>query len=348
MMYKIEGQALSDIGDAIREKTGKGDPITPRDMPSEIASIKNGGTGVYTEPVTVTVGSGGTYKTINEAHTAMSQAYPVYKQGGLRCEIHILSGTTIREQITVVQQSLQWVTITADDAEVPVDSTGWTTCGLDAHDLRDGNVPFFGGENAANLPTIGCVFRLVKAGSAPAVGYFANRGSSGVILSGCGFVEFRDGVISNNESIVIMREALAKSCSRYGIHARHNGEIAARSAIITGAGECAIYADRAADIDARMADVSGSDKAILANNASRINAQSLSCYNLAGSASNGIVKAASLSIINADKIQINGVSRGVLINVVDGSTINALGATITGAEACTKYGQAPGTWTASA
>ena len=40
--YKIKGETLTNIADAIREKIGNGGQITPLDMPQEIASISNG------------------------------------------------------------------------------------------------------------------------------------------------------------------------------------------------------------------------------------------------------------------------------------------------------------------
>ena len=42
---------LTNIGDAIREKTGKTDLIAPGDMPAEIASISTGGGGIEVEPI---------------------------------------------------------------------------------------------------------------------------------------------------------------------------------------------------------------------------------------------------------------------------------------------------------
>ena len=42
---------LTNIGDAIREKTGKTDLIAPGDMPAEIASISTGGGDIKVEPI---------------------------------------------------------------------------------------------------------------------------------------------------------------------------------------------------------------------------------------------------------------------------------------------------------
>ena len=48
----INENTLTNIGDAIREKTGKTDLIAPGDMPAEIASIETGGgSGVEIEPI---------------------------------------------------------------------------------------------------------------------------------------------------------------------------------------------------------------------------------------------------------------------------------------------------------
>jgi hypothetical protein len=43
--YIIQGQTLTDIADAIRDKTGSNGLITPEDMPTAIESIETGGGG---------------------------------------------------------------------------------------------------------------------------------------------------------------------------------------------------------------------------------------------------------------------------------------------------------------
>ena len=50
----INETTLTNIGDAIREKTGKTDLIAPGDMPAEIASISTGGGGIEVEPIVLT------------------------------------------------------------------------------------------------------------------------------------------------------------------------------------------------------------------------------------------------------------------------------------------------------
>ena len=217
----------------------------------------------------VTVGSGGDFDTLTEAISYLSQFYPVYIKGGINCTVTILSGTTISEQIYVEKQDLQFITILAEDAYVPVDATYFDTT-ANAHDAR-GNVPFFAGENAAKLPTIGCLFRLTveQQEEKTVCGLLANRGSECVILPDSGFEYFYDGIISNNESSVTIREGICRHITRYALHARHNGEISARSADITYNGVAAI-ADRIADLDVREAVFDHSTQCIICYNVSRV------------------------------------------------------------------------------
>ena len=235
---------------------------------------------VFREDMLVTVGQQGDYLTLGEALSYLSGFTPAYEDGGLLCEVRILSGTTIREQIAVCGTDLQYITITSEDPVVPVDSMGWEDNGLNYHDLR-GDVAFLGAENGGGLPTVGTVFQLQTKGQKNAAACFLNRDSHGILLPGAGFDGFYDGCIVNNESSLVMREAVSRNMTRWGIHARHNGEIEARSADLTGCG-LSVYGDRAADLDVRNADVRGSLKALDSRNLSRINANGCEIYYCAG------------------------------------------------------------------
>ena len=237
---------------------------------------RSSGRQLFTENKVVTVGQKGDFINLNEALFYLSQFYPAYRSGGVQCEVRILSGTVIREQITVRQMDLQYITITSEDPVVMVNSQDWDENDLDYHDLR-GDVAFIGGENGAGLPAIGTLFQLEQSGGRGTVGYFLNRGSRGVILPGCGFDGFYDGCICNNESSLIMREGVARNMVRWGVHGRHNGEILARSADLSNCGLSA-YADRAADLDIREASLKGSQKAMDCRNLSRINANGCEIY----------------------------------------------------------------------
>ena len=248
---------------------------------------------LLTEDITVTVGANGDFETLNGAISYLSSFYPAYKKGGIKCYIKILEGTVINEQIFANQIDLQYITIIAEGntETISIDGTSYTMNIVDvnatgfkhtanAHDAR-GNYPFIAGENAAKLPTIGCVFRLmpetVEDGKT-VCGMLCNRGSEGVVLAASGFDGFNDGVIANNESSITIREGISRNMTRWGVHARHNGEVSARSCVCTncGIGACA---DRVADCDVREAVLNGSKVAIECNNISRVNANGCHAQN---------------------------------------------------------------------
>lgn len=279
----------------------------------------------YKANVEMTVGANGDFQTLNEAFAAITEKYPAYVKGGLAINIKILSGTTINEQIAVQKADFSYVTITAVDSFVPVNVDGFTAQGLNSHDLRTPNVgAFIGGENGAGLPCIGCVFKVTQnTSSISVVGYFANRSSKGVVLSGAGFDGFNDGCISNNESSITIREGIARNCARYGVHARHNGEVSARSAVLTNNG-IAAYADRVANLDCREADCSGSVQAVVAYHASQICAAGTHCTGggagsgtgtLIGSQSGSMIDCNGMEIIDPDCHDIFGVAYGGFITV---------------------------------
>ncbi len=251
---------------------------------------------LFTEDITVSVGTNGDFETLNAAIGYLSTFYPAYKKGGVKAYINILAGTIINEQIYANQIDLQYIAIVAEAGEdntetinidgtdytmviVPVDASGFGNT-ANAHDAR-GNYPFIAGENAAKLPAIGCVFRLmpetVESGKA-VCGMLCNRGSEGVVLAASGFDGFNDGCIANNESSITIREGISRNMTRWGVHARHNGEVSARSCVCTNCGVAAC-ADRVADLDVREAVLNGSAVAIECNNISRANANGCHAQN---------------------------------------------------------------------
>lgn len=272
----------------------------------------------FDETTTVTVGTGGDYATLGEAVTALSEKYPIYAPQGLGVYVKILSGTVINEQIAVCGTDLSYITIIAEDAEVSVNVDGFTDQGLDAHDLRSNAGAFIGGENGAGLPTVGCVFKVTQnTSNIKVVGYFANRSSKGVVKDDSGFDGFYDGVISNNESSVTIRNGIARNCTRYGVHARHNGEVSARSCDITNSGMYGGYCDRAANLDVREAIATGSAIAVNGEHASNICAagcHALNCGKIA------IAKTG--AIVDCSLMEISGTTTSVF-TVEDGGIINA-------------------------
>lgn len=209
-----------------------------------------------------------------------------------------------------------------------VDVTGW---GGVTHDTR-GNRPFFSAENGGKLPSIQCLFSCITptggwSNENQAVGYYCNRGSSGVILGevntdgtleNVGFEGFYDNIIANNNSEIVLREAIARNAQRYGVLSRHISRVSARSADITGCGEIAAYADRSSMMDVRMADLSNSVCAIAAYHASTVAANETTANNLSGA---WAVDSRQGSTVDCQGIKMDGLIGGFM--VLEGGTIIA-------------------------
>ncbi len=76
--------------------------------------------------ITVTVGSGGDYSTINAALAALSAYYPQYVAGGLSATVNLLTGYSVAEQLHVNGIDLGWITITGVDASTAVASSAFS------------------------------------------------------------------------------------------------------------------------------------------------------------------------------------------------------------------------------
>ena len=282
-----------------------------------VAAGRLSGQKLLEEDVLVTVGKAGDYETLGQALEKLADLSPVYRREGVKCEIQIKAGTTIREQITVKNADLRFITITSEDEMVPVDSRGWDEHGLNYHDLR-GDVAFLGGEDGAGLPTIGTIFHLVNEGERGTVGYFVNRDSQGILLPGCGFDGFYDGCIANNGSELVMQEGISREMTRWGVYARHGSEIFARNAVLEHCG-LSVCADLMADVDVSSAVLSSSSRAILCSNLSRVNGSEAKIY-YCTSGKDYIVQAESGGAVNCCKADVQYGHTDVF-GVLEGGTI---------------------------
>ena len=300
--------------------------------------------------IVVSVGEQGDFQTISAAMAYLSQFYQMYKYGGIKAEIRILSGTTITDQVLVVGADYSWMTITYEGYDpdgltydnvaesiangtivfgqtsgynaVAVDASSWSSSGV-THDTR-GDVCLFRAEDGGRLPKIKCVFKLTNKGKYDVAGICCNRGSSCVVATLCGFIGFNDGVIANNESSITIREGITMNCGRWGCHARHNGEVSARSVIAVGcatdakySGEsAALCADRIADLDGREAWVSCGN-ALAVRNASRMNCNGTHILGTADETA--IIYAAAVSVGNFTSLYIDA---GVKIDHSQGAVLS--------------------------
>jgi hypothetical protein len=122
-----------------------------------------------TSDITVTVGSGGDFGTINDAINYLVNNFlpPCYRtnSGTPKAKIRILSGTTIAENIVVDGLDLSWITIESVDNTVTVNSTALSGT-------------FIVGYNGARLPKINVFFNMSGYINAwVATGLYLNNGS---------------------------------------------------------------------------------------------------------------------------------------------------------------------------
>ena len=268
-------------------------------------------------PITVTVGSGGDFPTINAALAhVVSTYYPIYLSTAMvpRVTIQLLSGFVMSEQVLIESLDLSWITITGADAETVINRSALTTYWGECY-------PAFGVMNGGFLPIIGQLFNMDTSGTAVnRHGIIAYSNSRAIVLDGCGVKNAGSfGIYALHGSIINARGANASGAGSYGIYAHHGSTINARGANASGAGINGISAVASSTINATSADASGAgSNGIYASYGSTINATSA---NASGAGSNGIW-AASGSTISADDADASGAgSNGIYVN--RGSIINA-------------------------
>lgn len=141
--------------------------------------------------LTVTVGSGGDYSTINAALTALRAKVRGYTNGGRATTISLLTGFTMSEQVICDHGvDLSWITITSVDAEVPIARSAITeqTTGLgDGFESTGAYRAAFMGGGSARMPTLGCKMAMDTSGVAnDQSGIFLTNGAEMRVLPSAG------------------------------------------------------------------------------------------------------------------------------------------------------------------
>lgn len=196
--------------------------------------------GINTD-ITVTVGAGGDYATINDALAYLSQYYPLYVKSGFTAEIKLLSGFVMAEQVLVRSIDLAWITITSEDAEVVIDRSALT----ENMGAVVGSYPAFGVTCGAG-PSIGALFVMDTRG--PGLyrdGIYAEVGASLYVLSGCGVKNAgHNGLSCTMVSTVQADGAIFSGSSGCGVRVSRMGRVSFDGGIATGCGEFGLYALR--------------------------------------------------------------------------------------------------------
>jgi hypothetical protein len=202
--------------------------------------------------ITVTVGTGGDYPTINAALEYLSKLQPVYDSAGITATINLLSGFVMAEQVLVRGLDLGWITITGADAETTITNTALTADFTTADHGFD-SYPAFGVSKGGVLPRIDQLFRfdVANVGDSKHGIMAVGAGSSADVLAGAGVNDAgTNGIAASRSSTINADSADASGAGSFGIVADNGSTISADSADASGAGSYGIVADNGSTINA--------------------------------------------------------------------------------------------------
>jgi hypothetical protein len=247
----ISAPNLSGTNTGDQDLSGKADQATTYTK-TEADGLLDDKSSLRAAGLTVTVGTGGDYPTINAALEYLSKLQPVYDFAGITATINLLTGFTMAEQVLVRGLDMGWVTITGADGETVITHTALTTDFTTA-DYGFDSYPAFGVSKGGVLPRIDQLFRF----------NVANVGGNkhGIMAVGAG------------SSADVLAGAGVNDAGTYGIYAFRGSTITAEGANASGAGTTGIYASRGSTITAEGVNASGAGtNGISAASGSTINA----------------------------------------------------------------------------
>lgn len=242
--------------------------------------------GCINSPVTILVGAGSYFTTLNQALDFVSDWAMA---GDGRVVTRLLSGYVMREQVVLHQgRDLSFVEVTSEDEEVIVDRGFINTPTPGGIILVDGSFQAFGpalfsATEQSKLPVIGTKFRFNTSGgvSGGRVGIRVAYGSSVLVRRNCGVLDSptegltaihgshavaagalfsgagSNGVTSYRGSFIDFRNGVADDCGGRGAYIGSNSRLEALNASFKNAGSDGIEAYGASIAHVRGADFSG-------------------------------------------------------------------------------------------
>lgn len=194
--------------------------------------------------ITVNVGAGQTYTTINQALEYLSGFYPLYKKSGIKATINLKAGFVMNEQVLVSGINLGWITIVGEDAETIITHTALTT-NFTGADYKFTSYPAFGVSKGGTSPRIGQLFRfnVEKVGGNKQGIIAIGAGSSADILVGKGFIGAGTyGIYALAGAVIFADSANASNAGTYGVYTDSSAIIAANRVNASNAGTSGIRA----------------------------------------------------------------------------------------------------------
>ena len=248
-----------------------------------------------TGDITVTVGAGGDYPTINAALEDLSaKYYPAYIAGGFTATVQLLYGFVMAEQVVVKGVDLGWITITALDPVTTIDTAGL----VDDYPVGFGFKAAFSGLSGAVLPNIGVLFAMGAAGADDYPGILLYEHARATVLPGAGVKNAKsNGLMIVNGSSAIADDAIFSGAAGHGI-SLNNGRVQAVRVDCSNAGGNGIFAENGSHAVIDKCDCShAGENGISAEGRSTVQASEANCSN-AGEVG---IYAGDASIIAADK-----------------------------------------------
>lgn len=317
----IKGNLIIEVGGEVFVPAGLGfnnSNQMPGNSGSTSAELKS-------TNITVDVGAGQTYTTINQALEYLSGFYPIYKKSGVTATINLKAGFVMAEQVLVSGIDLGWITIVGEDAETIINHNALTTA------FNVSNYPAFGVDKGGTSPVIGQLFRFnegsVDGDTHGLMTHGAN--SSAEVLSGKGFIGAGvNGIYATFGSTINAYRVNCSNAGSIGICATEGSTISAIGSNVSNAGYSGIFANGASTISANGANASNAGSfGISAEVASTIDASNVNASN-AGYIG---IFATMGSTVNATNAKIQNQTRGTArVRLTKGSTIVASGIDING------------------
>lgn len=306
---------------------------------------------VLTSAITVTVGSGGDYATINAALVGLTQQFPTYQSTAARATINILSGTQLTQQVIVDGIDLSWITITSVDATVVENITGTVPS---VTPLASGTLsrPIFAAINGGRFPVIDIkiqvnnttsgIIAFLSDGAGSQIQFQSGTGngavynssaalSYGVVARSCGMIlsllnEFT-GFDTNAYAVEagnlnLLGSDLSDAAS-YGIRAEFNAVVLADTVNMDNAGDYGVSASESSLVNCRNSSIDNAGiNAVIASANSNVSCESCSIDSPGDSAINS-----RSSHISAISTTVTNVTTGHAYQVALGGVINASGTT---------------------
>jgi len=208
-----------------------------------VGNVENKGSviGPQEFALTVTVGTGGDFPTINKALEELSRKYPVYKLNGFTVEVKLLAGYVMNEYVRVRGVDLSWITITGEDAETTV-----------VRSVIPEHRGAFRADLGGFLPRIGQLFNMDSSGvGTNRHGIYCLNNSRGIVLSGFGVKNAGgSGLIASNNSSILADAAIFSNAGSVGVYALNASQISANGANASGAISNGVVAQYSSSISA--------------------------------------------------------------------------------------------------